>query len=159
MFWKDPAQGGADPNCDSGAPCICRLPSVQAGQTTPVRSTWIDALNTGYDESSHAKCANLMSKTFLGTDKYYLDSVNRIDNRDTLSNDYCNGEGDESHCVVNGVRLDPRGSAVYREYFDPTSSSRRRVVFAPCARPPRSPSTCLTRRPAPSPPPSRFRLF
>ena len=88
-----------------------------------------------------------MSKAQVGTDEYYLDSVPRIDHE---ANYYCDGEGDESDCVQDGVRLDPRGSAVYRKYWSRTHSSWRRVVFAPCARPPRSPSTCLTRRPAAS---------
>ena len=24
MFWKDPSEGGLDPNCGSYAPCICK---------------------------------------------------------------------------------------------------------------------------------------
>ena len=129
VFWKNPAQGGPDPNCDSRSPCFCHQ---QAGQTTPVKDLWRSALSTAYTESSFAFCASALSKATVGTDTYYLDSAPRIGSR-SYSDGCTADDDDDDDCVVNGERLDPRGSAVYRKYW--TGASYRRVVFASCAPP------------------------
>ena len=118
------------------------------------------------DKISQAMCVADMSKAHVGRDLYYLDKVERITRGDVVwyagtrlglglprpwfcdpANDDDDQDDDEG-CVQRGTPYDVRGSVVYRNYW--TGTTTRRVAFAPCARPPRSPSTCLTRRPAAS---------